>query len=146
RVLVVLHAVILIAQAEIQSYSRSNAPRIVNVGSPLVVDVAATERRRIQRRSYEAARKTTLRIDCALKLHKLSRHQVVKGLDIVVAERLHRIKKSAERPVLLNDEELAAKANLMVAGQVVQVLVDLKLIGWTIRRDGAARIERQVTR
>src|SRR6185503_10354889 len=45
RVLVVLHAVILIAQAEIQSYSRSNAPRIVNVGSPLVVDVAATERR-----------------------------------------------------------------------------------------------------
>ncbi len=87
-----------------------------------------------------------MRIDCTLKLHELSGHQVVEGLDVVVAEHLHRIKKRAKGSVLLDVEELSTKPKLVFARQVIHVLVQLNLISWTIGRNRAARIERQIAR
>ena len=86
-----------------------------------------------------------MRIHGALKLHQLSGHQIVVGLDIVNAEGLHRVKKRSEGSVLLDVEKLAAKTKLVVAPHVVQILVDLKLIAWTISRDGAAWVEWQIS-
>src|SRR5437870_11758144 len=142
-----LYSVKLVPHSEIQRETRLESPRIVEIHSPLVIDVAARELWRAYRQSNGLAwSRSSLWIDRYLKAAQIPIHEIVKAsLVTCSAERGDRVLVGSKRAIVLHIDIHAAKAKRVLAARVAEVFVNLANILRTSKRNRAARAIRQVT-